>query len=149
MTQFTFRLETLRKLRESERQQRRQELAEAYLAEERIQQQIATMEGEQEETRKRSTVAASPGSVSVDRLLDTHRYQILLQSRFQHLEGQRDRIREELDCRRQALVEADREVRVLEKLREKQQAVHRAEEEKREMKERDEIAQRHVRPAES
>ena len=45
----------------------------------------------------------------------------------------------EIERRRQALVEADREVRVLEKLRERQLEQHRREEELRETKRLDEV----------
>ena len=48
----------------------------------------------------------------------------------------------ELRRRQQALVEANREVRVLELLREKQWTRHRDEEARQEMKQLDEVAQR-------
>jgi flagellar export protein FliJ len=145
MTRFEFRLQTLLKLRESLRQQRRQELAEAHRVEDLLQQQIDQVESQQEETRKRSKVAASPGMISVSRLLDTHRYEILLQARIQQLLAQQNQLREEIERRRQALMAADQDVRILEKLREKQESAHRWEEDRRDVKELDEIAQRHVR----
>ncbi len=46
----------------------------------------------------------------------------------------------EIERRRQALVEADREVRVLEKLRERQAEQHRREEDLQEAKRLDEVA---------
>jgi len=147
MARFQFRLETLLKLRASVRSQRRLELAQAFEAEKRLRQQMDYLALERNATRKRSQVAAGPGQVSVDLLLDTHRYGIVLQARVQQLEGQRDRVREEIERRRQALAKADRDVRVLEKLREKLRGQHQAELAKREAKVLDEIAQRHVRQA--
>ena len=46
----------------------------------------------------------------------------------------------EIERRRQALVEADREVRVLEKLRQRQAEQHRRDEDLREVKRLDEVA---------
>jgi flagellar export protein FliJ len=47
----------------------------------------------------------------------------------------------EIERRREVLVEADRDVRVLEKLREKQTERHRYEENRREIRQLDEVAQ--------
>ncbi len=47
----------------------------------------------------------------------------------------------EIDRRRQVLAEANREVRVLENLRDKQAGQHRQQEDRREMKRLDEVAQ--------
>ena len=51
---------------------------------------------------------------------------------------------EEIERRRQTLVQANRDVRVLEKLREKQAGRHRQEEDRRETKVLDEVAGRQV-----
>ena len=54
---------------------------------------------------------------------------------------QRETVQTEIDRRRQVLAEANREVRVLENLRDKQAGQHRQQEERREMKRLDEVAQ--------
>jgi flagellar export protein FliJ len=54
----------------------------------------------------------------VDRLLDSQRYDLLLRFEQQRLEQQLRVILDEAERRQIALVEADREVRVLERLRE-------------------------------
>ncbi len=58
------------------------------------------------------------------------------------LDGQRETLATEIEHRRLALVEANREVRVLEKLREKQVTRHRRDENRRETKVLDEVAGR-------
>ncbi len=142
MAKFKFRLSTLLRIRESTRDERRAELAQAYQAEEivagerdRISRELADLELE-------SRLAASPGGIDVDRLLETRRYRLLLDAQRQHVAGQRDTVRAEVERRRQNLVEANREVRVLEELRKKQQGRHRKEEDRLETKQLDEVAGR-------
>jgi len=142
MAKFQFRLQTLLRLREADRQRRRGELAQAYRAEEILRQQRDFLAAEETEMRKRIQVASRPGPVQVDQLLDTHRYAIVLQARAKALEEQQARLLREIERRRQVLVEADREVRVLEKLRDRLLAQYRAEEAKQELKQLDEVAQR-------
>ena len=119
MTQFRFRLESLLKLRMAERDRRREELANAYRADQVLQQRQASVNEEIVDTRRQSKVCAAPGTIHVDRLLSTHRYELILHAQLQQLHRQRQVIATEIERRRQALVEADRELRILEKLREK------------------------------
>jgi len=86
--------------------------------------------------------AAGPGQVDVDRLLEAQRYELALRAQQRHLEQQRRNLAQEIERRREALAEAEREVKVLEKLRERQQARHQYEENRREVKLLDEVAQR-------
>jgi flagellar FliJ protein len=145
MGRFQFRFDTLKKIRESERQQRRLELAQALQAEQLVETQIHQLEAEEQETRTRCQAAAGPGRVDVDTLLDIHRYAAILKVRVQLLRDQLARLRTEIERRRQVLVEADRQVRVLEKLRERQWDEYCLAESRREVKNMDEVAQRSVR----
>ena len=147
MASFQFRLETLQKLRQAERQQRRLELAQAFQADEFLQSQISTLVAEASQLRIRCQAAAGPGRVNVDELLDIHRYAVVLKGRTQVLRNQRARLQDEIERRRQALVEADRQVKVLEKLREQQREQHRADGQRLEAKDLDEMAQRSTRQA--
>jgi flagellar FliJ protein len=142
MGRFEFRFETLLKLRYADRRQRRMELAQALQAEWILDRQIAELAAEEMETRNRCCAAAGPGRVDVDELLDIHRYTAILKARAELLRDQQARLRAEIDRRRQILVEADRQARLLEKLKERQLEQHRADESRREVKELDEIAQR-------
>lgn len=142
MGRFEFRFETLLKLRYADRRQRRMELAQALQAEQILEQQISALAEEEQEIRSRCCTAAGPGRVDVDELLDIHRYTAILKARAELLRDQQTRLKAEIDRRRQILVEADRQARLLEKLRERQLEQYRAEETRRETKELDEVAQR-------
>ena len=84
--------------------------------------------------------AAGPGTVDVDKLANTQRFEILLRAQHKHLLEQRELVASEIERRRQRLVEANREVHVLEKLEERQIERHREEEARREAKLMDETA---------
>jgi flagellar protein FliJ len=121
MKKFKFRLTTLLQLREAARDERRTLLAQAYLALEKLGQQRAQVERQLAQTQHEHQRAAAPGEVNVDRLMNTDRFQAILKAELQVLAQQTTAIEGEVEKRRQALVAADREVRVLEKLRQTQQ----------------------------
>jgi flagellar export protein FliJ len=145
MSQFKFRLESLMKLRQEDRQQRRFELAEAYKADGILASQADLVTLEITDMRKRCLAAASPGHIDVDRLVAIQRFEQFLIAKSEGLRQRKSRLVEETERRRLALVEADRQVRVLEKLRKRQLAAHRIEELRREVKTLDEIAISHRR----
>jgi flagellar protein FliJ len=140
MAKFKFRLTTLLKLREATRDERRAELAEAYRADdilvERLRQIHDELKGIGEACRK----AIGPGAVNVDLLIESQRYEVLLRSYEKQTLQQRELLAQEIERRREALLVANREVRVLEKLREHQLEQHREEENRRDIKRLDEIA---------
>lgn len=137
---FHFRLQTLLRLRLAERDQRRAELAKAIRAEEMLHGEVREVEQEQRETQERSQLLKSPGAADVDALLQTHRYEIVLVARHRQLATQIAQVEAETERRRLALIEADRNVRVLEKLRERQSGAFYKEAERRETKQLDEMA---------
>ena len=145
MSQFKFRLESLVKLRQEDRQQRRVELAEAYKADGILARQADLVALEITDMRKRCLAAASPGHVNVDRLVEIQRFEQFLRAKASGLSERKTRLVEEIEKRRLALVEADRQVRVLEKLRERQLETHRTYELKREVAMLDEVAISHPR----
>jgi flagellar FliJ protein len=140
MSSFHFRLDTLLRLRLADRDQRRADLAKALRAEEALARQEALLRGEQREMAELSRKLASPGAADIDRLLASHRYELVLKTQVQQLTGQIAQVAAEVERRRLALVEADRQVRVLEKLRDKQAADHQTREAKRAQRELDEQA---------
>jgi flagellar FliJ protein len=137
---FRFRLETLLRLRIAERQERRAELAKALRAEELLRAEQARLAAEQAAIAERARGLKSPGSANVDALLSTHRYEVVLAAKARQLAQQMTQVAAEIERRRQVLVEADRQVRVLEKLRERHQAAARAAESRREVQQLDEMA---------
>lgn len=144
MKKFKFRLATLQKLRENLRDERRGQLAEAYQADEILQEQEARLQQEQADLAGMLREASAPGEIEVDRLMAEHRYSMLLGAQRSYLGKQRQAVAQEIERRRQLLIEADREVHVLEKLEQRQRERHREEEARQDMKVLDEVAQRRV-----
>ena len=142
MPRFRFRMATLLRLREAARDERRAQLAEAYLAEQKLQDHRASVAAEADTLRRRYGQASAPGELNVDQLLDSHRFQLVLGVQLKVIDEQAAKLAVEIEKRRQALVASDREVRVLEKLRETWKDRHRKEEQLGEMKSLDEVAGR-------
>lgn len=140
MSKFKFRLETLLRLRDTARDERRAQLAKAYQAEEILSRQRQQLDDDLNELSDHNRLAAAPGQLNVDRLLDARRYELVLKSQQLHVDQQQQALETEIERRRQMLVEANRQVRVLEQLREKQLERHRREENRQEIKQLDEVA---------
>lgn len=140
MPTFNFRLKTLLRLRIAERDERRADLAKALRAEAVLREQERLLQGEQATLAERGRQLKAPGAANVDALLQTHRYELVLSAQARQLTTQMTQVTGEIERRRLALVEADRQVRVLEKLRERQSAAHRVREERLETKRLDEQA---------
>jgi flagellar FliJ protein len=140
MAKFKFRLATLLRLREATRDERRAELAEAYRADDVLREHLDRLGEELGRLQAECRQVAGPGTVDVDRLVEVQRYEVTLRAQQNRLAGQREAVGAEIDRRRQALLAADRDVRLLEKLREKQARRHHQEEHRREVKQLDEVA---------
>jgi flagellar FliJ protein len=145
MTQFRFRLESLLKLRMDDRDHRREELANAYRADQVLQQHQELVEQEIAETQQHAKKRSAPGTIDVDILLNTHRYELVLDAQLQQIRSRRTLIGTEIERRRQALIEADRELRILEKLREKHASDFEFTQQKAEVRLMDEIALRRTK----
>lgn len=132
---------TVLRLREAARDERRRHLAEALEAERMLERQRDEVEAQMRDLA--TTIReSSTGSLDVDQMLSRDRYQLLLKGHREVLRQQSGRLSDEIARRREALVHADREVRVLERLREVQHEAHRQEEERRELAALDEAAAR-------
>src|SRR5262245_1064785 len=138
MKKFQFRPETLLRLREMVRNQRRAELADAFGV-------AATLAGRHTElSRDLDTVREGQrtpaGHVNVDRLIESQRYEMVLDIEKRQVEQQQANVAVEIEKRRAALVLADQDVRALEKLRQTQTERWRQSWERQEMKVLDEVA---------
>ncbi|OHB67131.1 MAG: flagellar export protein FliJ [Planctomycetes bacterium RBG_13_63_9] len=140
MAKFKYRLATLLRLREAARDERRTELAEAYRVDDVLREQLRQVEEALGGLRARCRSVAGPGRVNVDLLVEAQRYDVALRTRQHDLKKQREAVAAEIERRRQAVVEADREVRVLEKLRQRQADRYLLEENRRQGKQLDEVA---------
>ena len=65
--------------------------------------------------------AALPGSLNMNRLLNSYRYDLLLEFRRQQLRRRESAMLEVVEAKRELVIEADREARVLEKLLEQEE----------------------------
>jgi flagellar FliJ protein len=140
MAGFTFRLAALLRLRESRRDECRAALADAYRVDEVLGRQLEGLRQELDGLREFRRRKISSKAIDIDPLVEAQRYELVLRAQQQHVAQQRQTVAAQIELRRQALVEADREVRVLEKLRQRQAEQHRREEELREAKRLDEVA---------
>lgn len=140
MATFRFRLATLLRLREAGRDERRADLADALRADRVLEERVEQYDQDLAELLASAIETASAGPVNVDFLLSAQRYEILLRAERAETVRQRGLLATEIAKRQAALVEADREVRVLEKLRERHWERFRAEEERREQAQLDEFA---------
>jgi flagellar export protein FliJ len=140
MLPFRFRLATLLRLREADRDERRTQLADAQRAEDIVRARIGDIDGEIVRLRGESARLSRPGLVNVDELMEIERYELLLGAERLAAKQQHQLVATEVERRRGALVMADREVRVLERLRETQHQRHRQEADRQERKELDETA---------
>jgi flagellar protein FliJ len=140
MSKFQFRLAGLLRIRESARDDRRMHLAEVQRADAELQGQLARLELEQKQLQRESRKVASPGAVDVPRLVEAQQYASALRAQQTELRRRRETLAGEIDRRREAVIEADREVRTLEKLCENQAQAHRQAEDQQEGKLLDEAA---------
>ncbi len=115
MSRRPFRLTTLKRLREAERDRRRGELADALAADALLLERIERL-GREADAWRQQTRHAAAGTVDVDQWAQANRYRWLMRAQQQQLQEQRKKLEGEIERRRQALVEADRELKVVEKL---------------------------------
>ena len=140
MKTFEFRLETLLKIRINRRDELRHEMSDAYRAFAILEQQEAQLEEQKNEVQAEKKELQASGKISVDHVIDNQRFQLLLAAQLRQLGEQKEQVRTEIDVRRSALVEADREVRVLEKLKERKHSRYLQELNREETKQFDEFA---------
>ncbi len=140
MGRFIFRLESLLKIRQARRGECQAALAEGYRVDEVLRKQFENFERELDVLKEFCRRKVSPGGIDIDRLVEAQRYELVTKAQQGKIVQQRETVAAEIERRRQAMVEADREVRILEKLRERQAEQHRREEERREANRLDEVA---------
>jgi len=142
MRRFQFRLTTLLRLREATRDERRMEIAQAYEARQILEQRAAEIAASRDEADASRRDELRRGQVNVDRLVDAQRHLLALKGEALVLQQQAEALAQETQRRHEALVAADRDVRVLDKLREKHRQRHHRQRRRAETKRLDEIAQR-------
>lgn len=137
MSKFRFRLESLQKFRENQRDLCRQALAQALAAEATLAEQHADVEREREATLAELRAFNDEDKLSIDRAAARRYHAGQLAYRLRQLDLQRQQAALVVTQCRQLLVQADQGVKVLEKLSEKQQAEFEAEVERHAARERE------------
>jgi flagellar FliJ protein len=144
MAKYKFRLATLQKVRESHRDRERAALAEAFRAEQVLADRRKELATEAEELQNLQRSAVAGPVLDVNRLLEAQRYELVLKARSAELAQQQAMLAVETERRRQQLIEADREVRVMERLDERHHQAHRRREQRIEVKQLDEVTNRRL-----
>ena len=139
---FTFRLDPLISIRDNVLKEKQALLAQAYEArqikeEERVELQ-RNIEGNLQAARE----MMQSGKIDVGFLLGVRRHEMFLLHQHSEVVQQIALIEEEIERRRNAVVEANKELKIIEKLKEKKHEKYLAEEKRKETIQMDEIAGR-------
>ena len=137
---FRFRLQPLQKVRENIRRDRQTELAKALEAEMVVREKIESLVGEIAGTKEEGRKLAAKGRINVDFLVGLRRHEAYLLAQKAEAEQKLEQVLAEVERRRLAVVEADKEVKILEKLHEKLKDRHDNELTAKEIVDLDEIA---------
>ena len=138
MSGFKFRLESIRRFYESQRDAKRADLAQAYEALEVVQKQRENIYHQVQQLKETVREQQADGCVDVEWLLQNKRYEHHLMSDNYQLAAQERAVAEEAERRRQELVDADRLLKAMDRLREKHFEEYQIEENRRENKQLDE-----------
>lgn len=142
MAKFRFQLAPLKKLREAYRDELQGKLAEAYQAEQLLEEQITTTTQQIERCLEQNRDSLASNTADANSLLDAQRYLTVLRTQQATLYKQHELVSAEVQKRHQAVVEANRQVRMLDKLHDRKLDAHRRAQVLLEHKQMDEIASR-------
>jgi flagellar FliJ protein len=132
-----FPLEKVQRVRQNVREQRRLELLDAQHAEDQAVAQIAGLQAELHTLQSQTRSVIRPGQLDLIQLRHMRKYEQSLRQELEMAQNRRQRLAAEVEKRRQDLVEADREVKVLDRLQERQQVQYRIDQARREARTRD------------
>jgi flagellar export protein FliJ len=138
MRKYYFRLETLKRVRKTERDQQRIRLAEACQANEILQQQQAELSHQKNQLHQQQKAAIQGPQVDIENLSAVTRYEPVLRAQENALREQQVLAAEETERCRENLVTANRHVRTLELLDTRRHAEHCQNELRQESKQLDE-----------
>ena len=121
MSHFKFRLQTVQRLRERLRDQAAESLGQARLAVVRLNEQVQQLQVEMQFQAGLQT-QASQGIIQTQTVLDSQRYQLWLASELAACRDKIALIEQEVQRRQQLLIQRERDVQAMEKLRQSQLA---------------------------
>lgn len=140
MARFKFRLQTVLTLAHAERDRCRAELAETMALVRSAEQEIEILDGELRMWA--AGLPSRPGALDVERMVAHDRFGVVLRAKREQAEQRQTVLAAEVATRRELLVAADRELRSLETLHDKQQTQFTIEMNRREQRTLDEIGAR-------
>lgn len=149
MAKFRFRLATLQRLRELHRDELRSKLAEAVKAQLILVEQMEQVDREAAELHQMRRHHAMSPTINVETLLEAQRYQGVLAVQKTTMTEQNRLLAAEIERRRQAVVEADQQVKILEKLYDRKLDEFQRQQLLGETKQLDEVAARRSEEAKS
>lgn len=136
------RLTAVTRLRESQRDDKRQQVADALRAETILKEQQQELSQEIETVINDRREATNTKKIDPNLLIASQRYETNLRLQQKQIAQNITAVEVETTRRQQELVQAEREVRTIELLEERGLHKHQAEEQRREQQEMDEIASR-------
>lgn len=145
MAEFHFRLAAVLRIREQERDEKRQELVQAVTARDILDQHREKLEEERRVLGEALRQSLAQGKIDADQMLAWRRYEMLLNAQREQVQRQIEGVEQEIEKRQAALSEANRAVKALELLRDRQMEEFNRGERRKEMKRLDEMAARIAR----
>ena len=144
---FTFRLEPLITIRDNELKERQLELAKAYEARKILEEDMQEIDRQLADGIAAARSLMQEGqTVNVESLLSFRRQEMFLRAQQNDLMETMETLDQEIERRRALVVAANKELKIVEKLKEKRYEKYLEEENKAEMKSMDEIAGRRPTP---
>ncbi len=137
---FEFRLEPVRRVRQADRDEKLASLAEAVQAHEVLGDQLRQVDAELVQLKSLAQAQVSPGEIDVDALIKRARHEALQEAHKKQILNQLQQVETEIEKRREALIEADRAVKVLDRLHDKQREQHELEQQRIQQRQLDEVA---------
>jgi len=138
---FTFRLEPLITIRDNELKERQSELAKAYEARQILEDALQEIDRQLTEGIAVARSLMQEGqTINVESLLSFRRQEMFLRSQQSDLMEKKEAIDQEIERRRALVVAANKELKIVEKLKERRYEKYLVEENKAETKNMDEIA---------
>lgn len=139
MKSFIFKLESLLRYRRHRRDLCRQLLADIFADDRRLQENRAALERQRTGQLGEIRALHEPGRIDIDRSAARRYFAGHVQNDILFIDRDREIVGEQMGQYRQALIQADREVKVLEKLRDKQHATFLYEQNRNEGRELEEL----------
>jgi flagellar FliJ protein len=139
---FTFRLEPLISIRDNVLKQKQAELAKAYEARRIIEETKSKIEKNIEDNLQSAREMQQSRQIDVKFLFATRQHEIFLFAQLEEIRRHIRMIEEEIEVRRNAVIEANKELKIIEKLKKKKHEKYLAEENRKETIQMDEIASR-------